>query len=216
MSLISESEAFGVVLAGGQSSRMGQDKAMLPLHGKPLVIHALSILREAGFRSSIAGTRADLRSFAPITEDVRPNLGPLSGVCAALASTLASRAVFLSVDLPLLPASLLRFLLHHARVTGRAITLCSVNGFAHTFPAVVDRVALPALETELAAGHLGCFAAFQTAATALGQAVSIVPVELLVQAGQVEHPICLPAARWFLNVNTREDLERASQYTLIA
>ncbi|HZP06630.1 MAG TPA: molybdenum cofactor guanylyltransferase [Terracidiphilus sp.] len=208
--------AVGFVLAGGQSSRMGQDKATLPFAGRPLIAHALSALREAGFSASIAGARSDLRSFAPVIQDAKPGRGPLSGICAALAATAARHSVFVSVDLPLLPAALLRFLLHHARIAESAITVCSVNGFAHTFPVVIGRAALPVLETELAAGRLGCFAAFQAAATALGQPVSVVPVELLVQAGQIEHPACLPVARWFLNVNTPEDLERASGYVSIA
>lgn len=216
MAITQVPDAVGFVLAGGQSSRMGQDKATLPFAGRPLIDHALSILREAGLTASIAGARSDLRSFAPVIEDENPGLGPLSGVCAALASTAARHVVFLSVDLPLLPAALLRFLLHHACITDRAITVCSVNGFAHTFPAVVDRAAVPILQAKLAARRLGCFMAFQAAATALGRPVSTVPVEYLVQAGQVGHPEALPAAHWFLNVNTPQDLERASRYTPIA
>jgi hypothetical protein len=84
-----------------------------------------------------------------------------------------------------------------------------VNGFAQTFPAVVDRVTLPMLEKELGAGHGGCFTGFQAAAAGLGDAVMVVPVEMLVQAGQIAHPAGLPAARWFLNLNTEEDLRRA-------
>jgi molybdopterin-guanine dinucleotide biosynthesis protein A len=110
------------------------------------------------------------------------------------------------VDLPLLPPSLLRYLLNHARVTGRAITLASVEGFAQTFPAVVGRVALPGLQAELDAERGGCFAGFQTAAAGLKQAVDVVSAELLAQSGQVLHPDGLPAARWFCNINSPEDV----------
>jgi molybdopterin-guanine dinucleotide biosynthesis protein A len=136
----------------------------------------------------------------------------LGGICAALASTSARWAVFLAVDLPLLPASLVAFLLDHAQITGRAVTVSSVNGYAQTFPAVVDRAALPALEIELAAGRGGCFSAFEASAAGLGQPVTVLAVELLVQAGQVAHPDGLPAARWFLNVNAPADLRRAKAH----
>jgi molybdenum cofactor guanylyltransferase len=218
MPVAQDEQAAGFILAGGQSSRMGRDKALLPFAGRPLIAHALSILRDAGLPVSIAGARSDLRSFAPVVEDAESGpqlaLGPLAGVCAALASTAVRHAVFVPVDLPLLPASLLRFLLHHAQITGRAVTVLSVNGFAHTFPAVLDCTILPLLSTELAAGRRGCFAAFQTAAAALNQPVSTVALELLVQAGQVDHPSGLPAVRWLLNVNTRADLELAFRHRL--
>jgi len=202
-------EAAGFVLAGGRSSRMGEDKALVRFGGQPLALRALHILREAGLSASFAGGADSLAGFAPVVEDSEAGLGPLGGICAALTSTSARWAVFLPVDLPLLPASLVAFLLDHARITGRAITLCSVNGFAQTFPAVVDRTALPALETELAAGRSGCFSALQAAAASLGQPVTILAVESLVQTGQIAHPDGLPAARWFLNVNAPYDLSRA-------
>ena len=101
-------EAVGFVLAGGQSSRMGQDKALLLFAGRPLVAHALSIFSRAGIAASIAGVRSSARTaleaFAPVVEDAEPGLGPLAGICAALASTSARYAVFLPVDLPLLPS----------------------------------------------------------------------------------------------------------------
>jgi len=202
-------DAAGFVLAGGRSSRMGEDKALVPFAGRPLVEPALAVLRQAGLEAFIAGARSSLAAFAPVVEDFQPGLGPLSGIIAALESTTVRRAVFLSVDLPLLPASLLRSMLHHAQITGRAVTVPSVNGFAQTFPAVVDRAALPLLRSELEAGRRGCFAGFQAACAALGEPMSILGVEALVQCGQVSHPSALPPALWFLNVNSPADLQRA-------
>ena len=202
-----EPEAAGFVLAGGRSSRMGADKALLRFRGRPLIVNALEVLREAGLTSSIAGARSpSLRKYAQVIEDAVPDLGPLGGVCAALASTKLPHAVFLSVDLPLLPASLPAYLLHHAQHTGAAVTLCSVNGFALTFPAVVCPGMLGALRKELDTGRRGCFSAFRAAS---GRQVAVLPVEILIQAGQVAHPDGLPAVHWFLNMNTAEDLRRA-------
>lgn len=202
-------DAAGFVLAGGQSARMGQDKALVSFCGEPLIARALRLLREAGFEACIAGARSTLAAFAPVVEDRDSGLGPLSGICAALRSTPARWAVFVPVDLPLLPAALLVYLLGRAQLAQSAITLASVSGFAQTFPAVVHRAALPALESEWAAERRGCFSAFQAAAASLGQKVAAVPIELLVQAGQIGHPAGLPALRWFLNVNTPAELRRA-------
>jgi molybdopterin-guanine dinucleotide biosynthesis protein A len=203
-------DAAGFVLAGGQSSRMGSDKALVELDGKPLIAHALQSLREAGLVASIAGARSPLQPYAPVVEDSEPDHGPLSGVCAALTSTSAPWAVILPIDLPLLPASLLVFMLHHARVTGAAVTLASVNGFSQTFPAILHRPILPALENELKAGRTGCFSAFQTASATLGLPMTVLPVELLAQTGHVAHSEGLPPVRWFLNVNAPAHLLQAN------
>jgi molybdopterin-guanine dinucleotide biosynthesis protein A len=188
---------------------MGSDKALALLDGQPLIAHSLAIFRQAGLSASIAGGQSALGAFAPLVEDRHAGLGPLGGICSALAASSARRAVFLSIDLPLMPASLINLLLHHAAITGAAVTVPSVNGFAQTFPATLNRAVLPFLERELASGNSGCFRAFQAAAVSLGESVAIVPVEHLVQSGQIAHPQVLPPAWWFLNTNTPDDLRRA-------
>ena len=202
-------DCVGFVLAGGESRRMGADKTLVPFAGRTLVEQAVQILRDAGLAVWIAGARLPLESFAPVVQDASPGLGPLSGICAALEATTARLAVFLPVDQPLTPACLIELLVRHAEITGRAVTVSSVNGFAQTFPAVVDRRALPALRGELDVGRGGCFAGFQAAAASLGESVAVIPVEMAVQAGQLEHPNGLSASRWFLNVNTRSELAQA-------
>ena len=204
-----EPETAGFVLAGGRSSRMGQDKSLVLFHGQPMIAYSLAALGQAALSASISGGEPALAAFAPLIADSQSGLGPLAGICTALASTAVCRAVFLSVDAPLIPASLISLLVRHAAITGALITLASVNGFAQTFPAVLDRAALPALERELASGRLGCYRAFQAAADSLRETVAVLPVELLVQAGQIADPLGLPAAWWFLNANTPEDLGRA-------
>lgn len=203
--------AAGFVLAGGESRRMGCDKALVEFSGEPLIVRALTLLRDAGMEPRIAGARANLQQFAPVIADPEPGRGPLAGVCAALATLREPRvpAVFVPLDLPLLPASLIAFMVRHAAVTGAFITVPSVSGFAHTLPAVVDPAAQPGLESALKEGRGGCFAAFKAAAAGLGQRVAILPVEYLAQTGQVNHPEALPPAMWFLNANSPADLSRA-------
>jgi molybdopterin-guanine dinucleotide biosynthesis protein A len=190
--------AEGFVLAGGQSSRMGRDKALVELAGRPLIEWALAGLHGAGLTARIAGAKADLSAFAPVVPDETADAGPLAGVCAALHATAAEWAVVLPVDLPLIPASLIRFLIDDASMTGAPVTAPSLNGFAQTFPSVVRREALPALQAELEVGRSGVFAAFRSLN------VRVVPVEL----APVRDERAWPAYRWFWNVNTPEDLAK--------
>lgn len=148
-------EAAGFVLAGGQSSRMGSDKALAPLGGRPLIAHAIEILRSVGLPISIAGARSSLANYALVVEDA--GAGPLRGICNALSTTSARYAVLLSVDMPLIPPSLVGTMLDTARLREAGVTVCAVNGFRETFPCVVDRDLLPALEQEEQGGNTGCF-----------------------------------------------------------
>ena len=192
-------DAEGFVLAGGQSSRMGRDKALIEIGGTPLVAWALQTLQAAGFAARIAGARADLTHFAEVIRDEAENAGPLSGVCSALQAAAADLVVFMPVDLPFMPASLIRFLVEHAKVTGMPVSVFLLNGFGQTFPAVVRRDALTTLSAELAAGRSGAFNAFAKAG------VQGVAVEMV---AQVRGDLTSPAYRCFWNVNTPDELEK--------
>ena len=207
----SNADAAAFVLAGGESSRMGSDKALITLAGKPLIEHSLAILRETGFSPTIAGARSRLESFASVIEDRAHGHGPLAGVCAALASTDAKWAVILSIDLPFVPSSLIAYMLHRAEIDDSVAVAPSVSGFPQTFPVVVARAALPMIEQELEAGRSGCFASIRSVCDRLRRPMAVLPVEMLAQSGHVADKRGLPPALWFLNVNSPADLARAER-----
>ena len=200
-------QAAGFVLAGGRSSRMGRDKALIPLAGRPMVKHAVELLTSAGLSATIAGARPDLAQFAPVIPDSDKDRGPLHGICRCLEQAQPELAVFLSVDMPLVPAGLILSLLEHAQDTGNAVTLASLGGVPHTFPVVLRRDCLPVLSHELEQGSAGCMRAFRAAAAAAGQADWALAVEDL-----PPHPSRIPPATWFLNVNTPEELAEAERW----
>lgn len=203
-------DAAGFVLAGGRSSRMGSDKALLELCGQPLVALAVTCLCAADLEVSIAGSKSALERFAPVIEDADPDRGPLGGICTALAATTKRWAVFLPVDMPFLPPVLIRWLFDCVQEGDAAAGVCSLEGRAETFPAVVDRDVLPVLREELENGRGSCIAGFRAAAAALHRPMLTLPVEGAIASGTVEILRGATPERWFLNVNTQEDLRRAS------
>jgi len=98
----------GFVLAGGKSSRMGQDKALLTFCGRPMIEIAVEKLREFCVEVSIVGNREDLQVFAPVVREERLNVGPAAGVEAGLLAATQPWAMFMPVDVPLVPLELLR------------------------------------------------------------------------------------------------------------
>ena len=98
----------GFVLAGGKSSRMGVDKATLNFSGRPMVEIAVEKLRGFCADVSIAGNREDLARFAPVVPEDRVDAGPAAGIEAGLKASQQDWALFVPVDVPMVPAELLR------------------------------------------------------------------------------------------------------------
>jgi molybdopterin-guanine dinucleotide biosynthesis protein A len=174
--------------------------------GRPLIAHALGLFSAAGIPASIAGARSDLSAFASVVSDIHPDCGPLSGVASALAATSRVWNLFLPVDLPLMPPSLLRCLVDRAELTGAAVTATRLNGRVQPFPVVLCRNAQPLVAERVASGLLACHAAWEGIAAAFGSSIEAVAVEYLAQCGQCSPPHALPAALWFRSANTPADL----------
>lgn len=99
----------GVVLAGGRSSRMGQDKALLKLENETLLDRAKRILREAGAaRVLVSGANRE-HGIADYFEEV----GPLGGIHAVLRKT-SLDVMVIPVDIPLMTFDMIKRLLPHS------------------------------------------------------------------------------------------------------
>lgn len=135
------------VLAGGKSSRMGTDKALLAIDGTTLLDHALVLARRITEKVFIVGEKSKFAAFGGVIEDVFLDCGPLGGIQAALKSSATELNLVLAVDLPFLPESLLRLLLSISqgndavvtvpRTAGRLQPLCAIYGKA--FSAVAEK-----------------------------------------------------------------------------
>ncbi|GAB1596388.1 molybdenum cofactor guanylyltransferase [Lysobacter claricitrinus] len=97
----------GVVLAGGRSSRMGRDKAVLVLDGRTLLDRAIDVLRDAGATNVIVSGD---RSMHDGVADRIPDAGPVGGIASVLSRVPDGAMVVIPVDVPLLDAVTLRTL----------------------------------------------------------------------------------------------------------
>ncbi len=105
-----------VILAGGESHRMGQDKAWLELGGQPLIARALSTIRESGIGEIFISGRAGndySKLRCPVLLDREAGCGPLSGIERALEEAGTPLVLVLAVDLPYMTAAFLRKLAAH-------------------------------------------------------------------------------------------------------
>jgi molybdenum cofactor guanylyltransferase len=100
-----------VILAGGKSSRMGQDKGILHIHGKPMVMHIIEAAREVSDNIIIVANNDNYNDFGyPVYRDHFPGCGPLGGIYTGLTRSATARNLFLSCDIPFVNGRLLKFL----------------------------------------------------------------------------------------------------------
>lgn len=200
-------DTAGFVLAGGQSRRMGTDKAAVMLGAETLIERAVGKIQDAGLRASIAGGRRDRWTQVQVIED--EGGGPLSGICAALESCGCQRALFLPVDQPLMPVAALLSLLQHASFACSSAAFFSLNGLVETFPVLLSRDMLSGLRRQLALQNRSCLAAIRVVAATENWPILVLSAERLAQQGLCRDDNALPTHYWFLNVNTPADLEVA-------
>jgi molybdopterin-guanine dinucleotide biosynthesis protein A len=109
------SALFGLVLAGGASTRMRTDKATLQYHGQPQLQWAFDLLSKfcaATFVSVRPDQRDDAaRAGLPQIVDRQPGIGPIAGISAALLEHPKAAWLVLACDLPFLTEGTLQHLI---------------------------------------------------------------------------------------------------------
>lgn len=150
----------GVVLAGGDSARMGRDKALVRLpSGATLLENAVDSLRKAGagriWVSRAHQDPADDGCAAKCLPDLLSRRGPAGGMLTALAELSAEPLVFLPCDMPRIPVAWLRRLGRRAREDLRR-PMVTVSGAGRLQPLVcaLPQGCLPPLANAVARGHL--------------------------------------------------------------
>jgi molybdenum cofactor guanylyltransferase len=112
-----------LLLAGGESRRMGRDKATMEFRGRPLWERQLELLRALAPEKTFVSARtkpAWLPDDVELLLDDPPSRGPLSGLVKALAAIETTHLIVLAVDMPFLTASELGRLLEMA-TEGRGV-----------------------------------------------------------------------------------------------
>lgn len=196
-----------IILAGGRSSRMGTDKALLPLTNAP---HSTFLAHLAATLSSLcdelllvardeaqaARYRADedVANIRIVTDKV-PDYGPLMGIYSGLSAIQAAKALVVAVDMPFAQAALVSMLL--ARASTDAITVPVVNDVPQVLFAVYSRSLLPRIETSIAQGRRDPRSLLTSA-----------PVQYISEA---QLRAVDPQLRSFINVNTPEEWRGISE-----
>jgi molybdopterin-guanine dinucleotide biosynthesis protein A len=172
----------GFVLAGGKSTRMGRDKALLDWNGRTLLDHMTNLLSDITEQVWVVG-----RDQLP---DRLPGLGPLSGIATALEVSSTDANLIIAVDLPHLTKDFLKYWRSRIENSGYPLLACKIGS---GFPLCLGiwRPMLPDIHRRLAARQLSVRGLIEAGHT------QVISENELLQAGF--------DSKMFHNINTPED-----------
>lgn len=190
-----EPSRMGFLLAGGMSSRMGEDKSFLNFGGQTLLHRALTAMGAVCDCVTIVGEPVKFAPYGAVVADIFSGCGPLGGIHAALVHSPAELNLILAVDMPFVSSELLSFLFAAAGNNDAIITVPRSGKGLQPLCAVYRRdFSLPA-EQALRAGKYKVDAAFSAVS------VRVIEEAELAGAGFSGHS--------FFNVNTPQDRRTA-------
>lgn len=212
----------GFVLAGGRSSRLGQDKVLLPWNGQTLLNHAIGRLSQVCGTVRVCADRKDLQeqlsASDSLIQDALPDAGPLAGMVAALEKSQTAWNFFLAVDLPLVPVELLEALAacaesSEATHTGTLCILPQVEGRPQPLCGLYHGSLTPGLRRALEEGKYKIMLAVREAVAAVeASCVELFDVQHF--ASMLRGQAALQADELFLNINTSGEMQRARELSL--
>ncbi|MBL7765777.1 MAG: molybdenum cofactor guanylyltransferase [Chitinophagaceae bacterium] len=122
------------ILAGGKSSRMGQDKGLLQMQDKPIVQHLIETVKPLSDKIWIITENEDYLSMGiPLLKDTLPNIGPAGGIDTILQHSTARQNLILSCDMPFVVSDALEVFL---KQDPSNITIAKLHGYPEVFPGI--------------------------------------------------------------------------------
>ena len=189
------------ILAGGKSSRMGTDKALLNYRGECLIRYPIRLFQQLSPDVRIIGDPSRYARFGlPVIADCVPSHGPLSGIYTGLKSSSTQYNLFLACDMPLMRPEFFE-LLFSKSANGDAVVMRFEDGFIEPLCSIYSVACLPAIEANFAAGMFKISHFFSRVA------VSYVGEREFQQQGL--------SREIFTNVNTPEEVRQLSSEGLL-
>lgn len=187
----------GIILAGGRSSRLGQEKGLAILNNKPLIEYTIDCLLPLCDEILISTNSTDYLHYGfKAIADIFPGKGPVCGVHACLAASKNMHNIVISVDTPFINQELIHFILAN-KGNNLAAAPIRKEGFYEPLCAYYHKNTHIQIESMI---HNGIYKLQK-----LFEAIPFTPVKIT-GSETFYHPML------FHNINTPKDLELAEAY----
>jgi|SRR5579862_3794303 len=145
----------GFVLAGGKSSRMGREKALLEIGGVPLIFRTARLVESVAGTATVIGESEGIRALGLRTvADDWPGAGPLGGIATALRVSGAPWSLVVACDMPYLTRAWLEYLVERALQSDADAVIAMNDGGAEPLCAVYRKSANATMRAAVSEGQL--------------------------------------------------------------
>ncbi len=108
-------ELTGIILAGGKSSRMGEDKGLAMLRGKRMIEYVIETIKESTNNIIIISNNLEYSQFGyPVFSDLIIDCGPMGGIYTGLKQSKTKFNLVLSCDMPFINSKIINYLIHRS------------------------------------------------------------------------------------------------------
>jgi len=185
------------ILAGGQSHRMGQDKAFLPVGGHPVIERVIQrVAPLSDDVAIIANTPDKYRHLGyRMASDMYPGKGSLGGIYTAIHTARHPHCLVVACDMPFLNSDLLRHLM--SLTPGFDVVIPRIKEFPETMHAIYGKGCLEPIERRLLADRLRIIGFFDDVRVRYVERDDVARFD--------------PTFRSFLNMNTPSDWKHVQQ-----
>ncbi len=138
-----------IILSGGKSSRMGEDKGLMSLDGKPMAMHVINTVKPLVDDIMIISNQEGYDLFGyRVYSDLIKNAGPLAGIYTGLKHTKTDKNIVLSCDVPFVTKEVLVELINNCK--DQDVTICENDGRTHQLIGVYNKSCADYFKQELA------------------------------------------------------------------
>ncbi|MCR6095400.1 molybdenum cofactor guanylyltransferase [Salipaludibacillus agaradhaerens] len=206
MTIINESKkkclnVTGIILAGGKSSRMGVNKALLPIQGDETIQRLTNELLTSTKSMIIVTNDTDAYTFLkqPLVHDNYVNKGPLAGIQAGLAASHTEWNFITACDMPFLTHKVVEILFTKAnKLPHKQVIVPQIDGKKHPLSALYHASSLPYVTECLMKDKL------RVSEVVFGLDYEVITEQAFLNAGLDKGVV----ERNFFNMNSREDYEQ--------
>ena len=140
------SDITAIIIAGGNSFRIGEDKAMLTLNGITIIERTFNLLQNIFSKTIIISNNTHNYKFLTkkIYKDIFPGLGPLSGIHSGLKHSQTNINFIISCDLPLINSQTINFII--SKNSASDIILPKTESIIHSLCGIYKKSCLETAE----------------------------------------------------------------------
>jgi len=184
-----------VILAGGKSSRMGQNKALMKIDGVSLIEKIFNEISKISKDIVISSNTEEYNFFnAKIVKDEFKEIGPIAGIYSCLKSIKYQKAIVVSCDIPFINIDFINYLIENSQYFD--VTISENNCFLEPLIGIYSKSIISVFEKEIINGNYS---------------IQKIIRKLNINVLKINSDLNFYNENLFLNLNNLEDFEKAIQ-----